>query len=63
MSISTVHARHIAMLLAKDCFGYRVAVKAPRERNMRPPEVQQAKIQAAREKRLRKQLKRVQEGH
>lgn len=63
MSRLTVHSQHIAMMLAKDCFGYQPPVKASRGRNMLPPDVQQAKIKAAREKRHRKYLKRVQEGH
>jgi hypothetical protein len=58
-----VNSAHIAMLLAADCFGYRQSVKRGPERLMQSPEVQQAKLRAAREKRLRKQLKRVQEGH
>lgn len=63
MNTLTVNSAHIAMLLAKDCFGYQTPVKVPRERSMQPPEVQQAKIKAAREKRHRKYLKHVQEGH
>lgn len=63
MSRVTVSATHIAMLLAQDCFGLALPKKLPRERALQSPEVQHAKIKAAREKRLRKQLKRVQEGH
>lgn len=63
MSRLTVNSSHIAMLLAIDCFGYQPPIKVPRERSMQSPEVQQAKLKATREKRRRKYLKHVQEGH
>lgn len=58
-----VNSAHIALALAADCFGYTRPSRVGRERSLQSPAVQQAKIKAEREKRLRKQLKRVQEGH
>lgn len=58
-----VNSAHIALALAWDCLVYTKPSRVGRERSLQSPEVQQAKIRAAREKRLRKQLKRVQEGH
>lgn len=63
MSNLKINSLHIAGMLACKCFGYQPAVRAPRERLMQSADAQQAKLQAARGKRQRKQLKRVQEGH
>lgn len=63
MSKITINSAHIAMQLAMDCFGLKPKYKGTRERCLQSPEIQHAKIQAARDKRLNRQLKRVQEGH
>jgi hypothetical protein len=63
MSRLTIHREHLAARLAQACFGAVPRVRAPRARSLQPPEVQQAKLKAAREKRHRKYLKHVQEGH
>jgi len=64
MSGLTVNSRHIALMLARDCFGYNPPVRVGRERSSKSPDDQYAKIKAAKEKRLKRQLRNItlQEG-
>lgn len=63
MSPEFTDCRHMAPALAEHVFGHVKPVRVGKFRFQQSEEVQRAKIQAAREKRERKYLKRVQEGH
>lgn len=59
-----VNSAHIALMLARDCFGLRASFKELPERVMRPADQQYAKIAAAKQKRLARQQRnlKLQEG-